>query len=64
MGSGVRYDTAHGYAHRDILHPRKREEKTRMPVQNYNKALTLAMDDLVDQRFEYRRRYMEWLKQK
>ena len=60
----VRYDTAHGYFHRDVLHPHRKEEKTRMPVQDYNEALTLAMDDLVEKRFEYRRRYEEWPKQK
>jgi hypothetical protein len=60
----VRYDTAHGYAHRDILHPTKREEKTEMSVQDYNEALTIAMDDIVEKRYEYRRRYEEWLNQK
>ena len=60
----VRYDTAHGYAHRDILHPRKKEEKVRMAVQDYNEAFTIAMDDIVEKRYDYRRRYEEWLKQK
>jgi len=60
----VRYDTAHGYAHRDILHPRKKEEKVRMSVQDYNEAFTLAMADVVEKRYEYRRRYEKWLKQK
>ena len=60
----VRYDTAHGYFHRDVLHPHRKEEKTRMPAQDYNEALTLAMDDLVKKRFEFRRRYEEWLRQK
>ncbi len=60
----VRYDTAHGYAHRDILHPKMKEEKTRMSVQDYNEAFTAAMDDIVEKRYEYRKRYKEWLKQK
>ena len=59
----VRYDTAHGYAHRDIMHPTKEEEKAEMSVQNYNDALTLAMDDVVEKRYDYRRRYEEWLNQ-
>ena len=59
----VRYDTAHGYAHRDIMHPTKEEEKTEMSVQNYNDALTIAMDDIVEKRYDYRRRYEEWLNQ-
>src|SRR3972149_9795130 len=59
----VRYDTAHGYAHRDTMHPYKKEEKTRMPVQDFNEAFTIAMDDVVNKRHDYRRRYEEWLKQ-
>ncbi len=59
----VRYDTAHGYAHRDIMHPTQKEEKTEMPVQDYNEALTIAMDDVVEKRYDYRRRYEEWLNQ-
>jgi hypothetical protein len=58
----VRYDTAHGYAHRDVLHPHEREEKTEMPVQDYNEAFTIAMDDIVKRRVVYRRRYEEWRK--
>ena len=60
----VRYDTAHGYAHRDIMHPHKKEEKTKMSVKDYNEAYTIAMDDVVEKRYDYRRRYEEWLKQK
>jgi hypothetical protein len=60
----VRYDTAHGYAHRDTMHPHKKEEKKRMPVQDYNEAFTLAMDDVVDKRHNYRKRYETWLNQK
>lgn len=60
----VRYDTAHGYAHRDIMHPTKKEEKTEMSVQDYNEAFTIAMDDVVEKRYDYRRRYEEWLNQK
>lgn len=60
----VRYDTAHGYAHRDIMHPKKKEEKTKMPVQDYNVAFTIAMEDVVNKRYEYRRRYEKWLSQK
>lgn len=60
----VRYDTAHGYAHRDIMHPTKKEEKTDMSVQNCNEALTIAINDAVEKRYEYRRRCEEWLNQK
>jgi len=60
----VRYDTAHGYAHRDLMHPSKKAEKTAMPVQDYNKAFTIAVDDVTEKRYLYRRRYEEWLNQK
>lgn len=60
----VRYDTAHGYAHRDIMRPHKKEEKTKMSVMDYNEAFTIAMDDVVEKRYDYRRSYEEWLKQK
>jgi len=60
----VRYDTAHGYAHRDTMHPHKREEKEKMPIQDYNEAFTLAMADIVEKRYDYRRRYETWLNQK
>ncbi|GJQ34956.1 MAG: hypothetical protein JETCAE01_09660 [Anaerolineaceae bacterium] len=58
----VRYDTAHGYAHRDVMHPSQKEEKTEMSVQDYNEAFNIAMDDIVKKRYEYRRRYEQWLK--
>jgi hypothetical protein len=60
----VRYDTVHGYAHRDILHPYESEEKTAMVVQDYNEAFTIAVNDVVAKRFQYRRRYEGWLKQR
>lgn len=60
----VRYDTAHGYAHRDIIHPYKKEEKTKISVRDYNEAFNIAMDDVVKKRYDYRRSCEEWLKQK
>ena len=43
----VRYDTAHGFAHRDILNF-KGEEISKTPLfnQNFNSALTFAENDL------------------
>ena len=49
----VRYDTAHGYAHRDRMHPYEKAEKTRMSVQDYNEALTIAMIDVINSRHDY-----------
>jgi len=60
----VRYDTAHGFAHCDKLHPYEYTTKTEMATNDYNEALNLAMDDLVNNWRTYRRRYQEWLRQK
>jgi hypothetical protein len=40
----IRYDTAHGFAHRDRLHPYDEAMKTRLEVQDYNEALTNALN--------------------
>lgn len=58
----VRYDTAHGFAHRDVLHPSGKTNKTETAVRDYNEALTFAIHDLTDHWASYRRRYEEWLK--
>lgn len=57
----MRYDTAHGFAHCDQLHPYDEATKITTPTQDYNEALTLAMDDLVKNWLAYRRRYETWL---
>lgn len=59
-----RYDTAHSFAHCDRLYPYEPTVKTRMDTQDYNEALTFAIQDLVDNWSDYRRRYEEWLEQK
>jgi hypothetical protein len=56
------YDTAHGFAHRDRMHPRQPAEKTEMRVRDFNEGLTVAMFDLANNWSDYRRRYEEWLK--
>ena len=57
----VRYDTAHQFAHRDLLHPSGTVEKSALPTQDYNEALTFAMKDLKANWQQYRRRYEQWL---
>jgi hypothetical protein len=42
----VRYDTAHGFFHRDVMHPGKRQEKIYIKVKDYNEALTFARNDI------------------
>ena len=60
----VRYDTAHGFAHCDRLHPYEDAAKIEMPTQDYNEALTVAMEDLITNWQSYRRRYETWLRRK
>ena len=60
----VRYDTAHGFAHCDRFHPYEKSRKVTMPTQDYDEALTFAMDDLVKEWRFYRRRFEVWLEKK
>ena len=60
----VRYDTAHGFAHCDVLHPYDDTRKARVETNNYNEALTYAQVDLSNNWRNYRVRYDTWLKPK
>ena len=42
----VRYDTSHGFAHRDLINRKGEAIKTPIFVQDYNDALTFAESDL------------------
>ena len=42
----VRYDTEHGYAHRDIMDEGGSKHKTPMFTEDYNEALTFAEYDI------------------
>jgi len=42
----VRYDTSHGFAHKDIIHYNGRKEKQPLYFPNYNFAFTFAIQDL------------------
>ena len=46
------------------LDPYQRKEKSTMATQDYNEALTFAIDDLIKNWHGYRRRYEEWLRRK
>ena len=59
----MRYDTAHGYAHRDVLHPLMPAAKVRLPHSSYNEALTWALQDLQTNWQQYSERYNQWLQQ-
>jgi hypothetical protein len=42
----VRYDTSHGFAHKDIIHYRGEVDKQPLSFQDFNIALTFAIQDL------------------
>jgi len=42
----VRYDTSHGFAHKDLIHPDGTEEKQPLHFQSFNAALTFAIQDI------------------
>lgn len=42
----VRYDTSHGFAHRDILDIKGRKTKTPIFIDDFNEALTFAEYDI------------------
>lgn len=58
----VRYDTAHGFAHKDLIHPSGREDKQPLYFPDYNLAFTFAVQDLKISWTWYRRAYEEELK--
>ena len=42
----VRYDSSHGFAHKDIIHYNGKTEKQPLNFANYNIAFTFAIQDL------------------
>lgn len=55
----VRYDTAHGFVHRDLLDIKGRAVKTPLFNQDYNDALTFAESDLKSNWEYYKKRFLE-----
>jgi len=55
----VRYDTAHGFAHRDIFHGNGNLEKTPLSFGDYNSALTFAEFDIRSNWELYRERFLK-----
>lgn len=53
----VRYDTAHGFAHRDLMRPARSPVKKEMQVKDFNEGLTFALKDLAANWEKYRERY-------
>ncbi|MBI1743388.1 hypothetical protein HYR54_10050 [Candidatus Acetothermia bacterium] len=54
----VRYDTRHGFAHRDLLDKRGRARKTPLFTQGYNETLTFAEHDIKANWRSYKRQFL------
>lgn len=55
----ARYDTAHGFAHRDLLSAKGESVKTPIGIRDMRLALTFASSDLKANWRWYRQRYLE-----
>jgi len=53
----VRYDTAHGFPHRDLLHPNRPAEKMECPGWSNAEVLTLGQEDIKRNWQTYRVQY-------
>ncbi len=58
----VRYDTAHGFVHKDIIHPKGTIEKQPLHFNDFNSAFTFAIQDLKISWKWYRSAYEEEMK--
>jgi hypothetical protein len=55
----VRYDTAHGFAHRDLINKKGEVVKTPLFISDYNDALTFAESDLKANWEIYKERFLK-----
>jgi len=55
----VRYDTAHGYAHKDILHPNGHKEKIDLGSLTLKEALVLADRNINENWPRYKQRFIK-----
>ncbi len=53
----MRYDTAHGFPHRDLLHPNRPGEKTEYSGRSNAEVLTLGQEDIKRNWQTYRAQY-------
>lgn len=58
----VRYDTVHGFPHRDVLHPHQPTEKTTYPGRSNAEVLTLGQEDIKRNWQAYRNQYEKELR--
>ena len=55
----IRYDTAHGFSHRDVIHSDGKIEKIPLGIADYNEALTFAQIDIETNWRRYRDRFFK-----
>lgn len=58
----VRYDTAHGFPHRDVMHPDGTQTKERFPNYSRTHMLTMGQQDIRRNWRAYRARYEKELR--
>jgi hypothetical protein len=58
----VRYDTAHGYAHKDLMNPDGSKKKVFLGEADFNEVLTLADLDINKSWERYKERYLRRIK--
>jgi len=58
----VRYDTAHGFFHRDVLYPDGSQEKYSIEIDTLKTASLYAEQDIKDRWEFYKNRYIKKLK--
>lgn len=58
----VRYDTSHGFFHRDLFNPKGEEIKKIIPIENLKDALIYAEQDLKDRWEWYKEKFKRGLK--
>ncbi len=59
----VRYDTAHGYFHRDLIYPDGSTQKTKLPAVSFAEAFTKSELDIKINWRRYRQNYLEDLEE-
>lgn len=55
----IRYDTTHGFAHRDFIHPDGKVDKSALFLQDYNEALIFTEEDLKANWELYREKFLK-----
>ena len=58
----IRYDTMHGFAHRDFIHPDGTIDKTPLFLQDYNENLIFAENDIKYNWELYRLKFLKEMK--